>query len=918
MDTLPSGTVTFLFTDIEGSTRLLQQLGEKYAGVLVEHQHLLRLAIDQHNGRLVDTQGDSFFAAFPRAVDALNAAAQSQCALAAHDWQGGAALRVRMGLHTGEPQLSAAHYVGIDVHRAARIAAAAHGGQVLLSQTTYDLVESDLPEGLGLRDLGEHRLKDLRRPKHLYQLIIEGQPSDFPHIKTLDALPNNLPIQLTRFIGRELELKGLGRMIEDSRLVTLTGVGGTGKTRLALQAAAEALDGFRDGAWLVELAPLSDPALVPQAVAVALELREQAGRSFMDTLKDYLSRKDLLLVLDNCEHLVEACAELADALLHAAPGLKILATSREALGIAGESTFPVRSLSLPHLEHPTPESISACDAVRLFIDRALAVQPDFHVTNQNAPALAQVCARLDGIPLAIELAAARVKGLGVDQIAARLDDRFRLLTGGSRTALPRQRTLQATIDWSYRLLTEEERRLLRQLSVFPAGGGWTLEAAEQVCQDGDVMDLLLRLVDKSLVVADTGTTEPRYHMLETIRQYAQEKLDDAGEADAARHRHLEYFHLLAAQARPHLRSARQLEWLERLDVEHDNIRLALAWAQAGGSVLKGLALVTDLQMFWIYRAYVHEPAAVIESLLGRELPSGSEELAAAGHQIAGLLQYFQNNRTAARDHALESERLLMELGPAGKSRLAEVRGMLAERDSETQPNPSKTRQAHEQVLKLAEEAGNSWYAAHTIRNLGYTYRRSGDFRGVRRLLEQSAAIFTRCGDGLRASEQDMALGIVAFEEGDYAEAHLRLERALAFFRKARYNIRLDTPLWMLGVIALREGDPGQARAWYAECLRFDMQLGIYNQVAECLLGFGRIARLEGKPERAAQLLGAARAEIERSQMPLETFDEADLQELDGLLRRELGEAAFESHAARGRLLTLEQAAAFCLEEAAND
>jgi predicted ATPase/class 3 adenylate cyclase len=918
MDTLPSGTVTFLFTDIEGSTRLLQQLGERYAGVLAEHQQLLRLAIDQHNGRLVDTQGDSFFAAFPRAVDALNAAAQSQCDLAAHDWPEGAALRVRMGLHTGEPQLSAAHYTGIDVHRAARIAAAAHGGQVLLSQTTFDLVESDLPEGLALRDLGEHRLKDLRRPKHLYQLLIAGQPSDFPHIKTLDALPNNLPIQLTSFIGRELELKALGSMLEASRLLTLTGVGGTGKTRLALQAAAEALDGFRDGAWLVELAPLSDPALVPQAVAIALELREQAGRSFMDTFKDYLSRKELLLVLDNCEHLVEACAELADTLLHAAPGLKILATSREALGISGEATFPVRSLSLPRLEHPTPESIGPYEAVRLFIDRAQAVQPDFQVTSQNAPAVAQVCARLDGIPLAIELAAARVKGLGIDQIAARLDDRFRLLTGGSRTALPRQRTLQATIDWSYRLLSEEERLLLRQLSVFPAGGGWTLEAAEQVCQGGDVMDLLLRLVDKSLVVADTETGEPRYHMLETIRQYAQEKLDDAGEADAARDRHLEYFHLLAAQASPHLKSARQLEWLERLDVEHDNLRLALGWAQAGGSVLKGLALVTDLEMFWIYRAYIHEPVPVIENLLGRQLPSGSAALAALAHQIAATLQLFQRNMAAARAHALESERLLMQLGPAGNSRLAEVRGLFLEIDAETGPDPSRQRRAYKQVLELAKGSGNSWYEAHAIKNLGMTYRRSGDFREVRQLLEQSLAIFTRCGDGLRASEQDMTLGILAFEEGDYAEARLRLQAAVAFFRRARFNIQLDTPLWMLGVLSLREGDLPQAVAWYTECLQCDMQLGIDNQVAECLLGFARIAGLQGKPQRAAQLLGAAQAELERRHLPLETFDEADLQELDALLRHELGEAVFETNAGRGRILSLDQAAAFCLEEATSD
>jgi class 3 adenylate cyclase len=476
MSDLPTGTVTFLFTDIEGSARLLQHLGERWKAVIEAHQQLLRTAFQPRGGYEVRTEGDAFFVVFSDAADGVAAAVDAQRALSAHSWPEGAEVRVRMGLHTGEPELGGGDYVGLDVHCAARVSTCGHGGQILLSQRTRDLVAPSLPAGVRLRDMGAHRLKDLPQPEHLFQVVIDGLPADFPPLKSLSAHPNNLPLQLSSFIGREQEMAEVQRLLGTTRLLTLTGIGGTGKTRLALQVAADRVDAYPDGVWLVELAALTEPSLMPQAVAGVLHLREETGRTLSETLGDYLRGKQLLLLLDNCEHLIQPCARLTELLLRTCPHVQVLATSREALGILGEVTWRVPSLPVPDprrlrqdkagiVSDPVAALIQY-EGVRLFVERCTAVLPSFTVTSQNAPALAEVCHRLDGIPLAIELAAARVMALPVEQIAQRLDDRFRLLTGGSRTALPRQQTLRALVDWSYELLSEAERVLLRRLSVF--------------------------------------------------------------------------------------------------------------------------------------------------------------------------------------------------------------------------------------------------------------------------------------------------------------------------------------------------------------------------------------------------------------------------------------------------------------------
>jgi len=589
---VPSGTVTFLFTDIEGSTKLARDLREAWNALQQRHHVLLTSEIEAHNGFVFQIIGDAFCAAFHTAEDALQAAVGAQHRLQTEDW-GTERIKVRMGLNTGAAQAGtgadgAPAYTGYStLARAQRVMSTAHGEQILLSNTTAELLLGELPEGISLRDMKDHRLKGLLNPEHLRQALSPGLREDFPALQTLNSIPNNLPIQLTSFVGREMEIAAIQKLMEAHRLVTLTGSGGVGKTRHALQVGAEMLDGFPDGVWLVDLAPVSDPDLVLHAISSALKVREDGGGGSLEALQDHLESKHVLLLLDNCEHLLSACAQIAESLLRACPHLKMLTSSREALGAAGEVTFRVTSLALPDPHNlPSLENMTQYDSVRLFIERAVAVKPGFVITNENAPAVAQVCARLDGIPLAIELAAARVPGLAVEQISKRLDDRFKLLTGGSRTALLRHQTLRAMIEWSHELLTEAERIVFRRLSVFV--DDWTLEAAEQICGEGgiaeaDVMDLMLRLVAQSLVSAEERAGQARYRMLETIGDFAREKLKESGEESAVRARHLEWFLHFSEQSKPELEKAESFVWLTGVQPEYDNLQAALEWAATAGT-----------------------------------------------------------------------------------------------------------------------------------------------------------------------------------------------------------------------------------------------------------------------------------------------------------------------------------------------
>ncbi len=668
---LPTGTVTLLFSDIEGSTRHLQRVGERYADVLETCRHLLRTAFQQYHGHEIDAQGDAFFVAFARATDAVSAAVEAQRTLASQAWPEGVAVRVRMGLHTGEPHLVAEGYVGLDVHRAARIMNAGHGGQVLLSQTTRDLVEYDLPEGARLRDLGAHRLKDLEHPSHLYQLVTPGLPADFPLLKTLDTHAHNLPVQLTPLIGREREVAAVGQLLqrEEVRLLTLTGPGGTGKTRLGLQMAAQLSEVFSDGVFFVNLAPLSDPELVVPTIAQALGVKEEFGQPLIDLLSASLREKELLLLLDNFEQVVGAAIEVAQ-LLARCPKLNVLVTSRAALHVQGEQEFAVPPLAVPDPKSlPDLVALSQYEAVALFITRAQAVKPDFQVTAANAPAVAEICVRLDGLPLAIELAAVRTKLLPPQALLARLGQRLAVLTGGAKDVPARQQTLRNTIEWSYQLLDAQEQQLFRRLSAFV--GGCTLEAIEVVCaafrdEARPVLDAVASLIDKSLLQqTEQEGEEPRLVMLETIREYGLECLTASGEREATWQAHAEYYLALAERAEPELRGIQQALWLERLEREHENLRAALECflEQAGMGKGKELALrlCVALAFFWRMGGYLREGRTGFSRAL-----ASSEEVAsslrARGLFYAGALAHYQDSNEQAEVLCGESLALYRELG----------------------------------------------------------------------------------------------------------------------------------------------------------------------------------------------------------------------------------------------------------------
>ena len=587
--TLPSGTLTIFFSDIEGSTQLLQTLGADYAALLDEHNRILRAAIESHNGHEVRTQGDSFFAVFERAGDAVQAAAQAQRALFEYSNDGhfaqNAVVRVRIGLHTGEPtSFGGDDYSGLDVHRAARIAAAGHGGQTLLSQTTRELVESDLTPAIRLYDLGEHRLKDLARPIRLSQLLLDGLPRDFPTLRTLDALPNNLPSQPTPLLGREKELTRAVEMLRrpDVRLLSLLGPGGTGKTRLSLQVAAELLHEYSNGAWFVDLAPLGDATLLPLTILRTLGVAEVGGQDALQTLIEYSNEKQMLLIFDNFEQILDAAPAVA-TLLQKCDRLKIIVTSRAPLKIRGEQEFPVPPLALPlRKPPPTLEQMSQFAAVQLFIQRAQNVKPSFDVTAENAPAIAEICVKLDGLPLAIELAAARIKLLSPQALLARLEKSLNILIGGGRDVSQRQQTLRDAIAWSHDLLDEDERLLFRRMGVFV--GGATLEAIEKVCNAREdlrfeVLDGVCSLVDKSLLrQTESEDCEPRFWMLETIREYSTEQLESSAEAETLRASHAHYLADFIEEHEFELVGAQAGRCRALFLAELDNYRAAFEWS----------------------------------------------------------------------------------------------------------------------------------------------------------------------------------------------------------------------------------------------------------------------------------------------------------------------------------------------------
>lgn len=898
----PSGTVTFLFTDMEGSTQLLQRLGDRYADVLDQHRRLLRDAFAAHGGYEVDTQGDSFFIAFPTAPDALAAAVEATRALAVSPWPDGVVVRVRMGLHSGAPQLVDEGYVGLDVHRAARIAATGHGGQILLSVATFGLVQGTMPEGMRLRDLGAHRLKDLQQAERIYQAVLADLPSDFPPLKALDARPHNLPVQTGLLLGREREVSAVGALLrrEGVRLVTLTGAGGIGKTRLSLQVAAEVLDAFADGVWLVRLSRLTDPALVVPTIALVFDLKEAGATPIADVLRGYLRDKRLLLVLDNFEQVVAAAPAVAEVLA-GCPGVRVLVTSRVPLHLSGEHEYALKPLALPDPAHLPPlDSLAQYAAVALFVERAKAARADFMVTDATAWAVAQVCARLDGFPLAIELAAARVKLLPPVALLKRLDRALPLLSGGARDLDERQQTMRNTLAWSYNLLHFEERALFRRLAVFV--GGCTLEAAEAVCAtpegaeplEFDVVDGLSALIDQSLLQQTEEEGESRFTMLHVVREFALELLEASGEAEAVKRAHAAYY-----LQRPESQNAFEMfrpasdpacmRWFEQ---EHDNLRSALRWAIEHREVETALRLATGLALFWQNAGNRREGLRWLEDVLAL-VDTECGDGAVQNHQLRasrlcylmGFMVYFSLSVGDVSRAISASEQDLALARSVGDKRLLALAYAAAAYAAFTVRDFRRSLDLYEDGEGVAREAGDKQILVGFLINFSVTLLESH---------RSHAAPHGPVSDFRRAQQLAREAHTLASDNGEY------LVRVSALIQLAR--------------LAATEDAWDNVQSYALRALWMLSQGGVIWKVNDCLFLLGLVAAREERHVRLARILGTCTALAQRC--GIEWIPEKDADLVEGVVRARaaLGEEAWAAAYAEGQALSLDEAIAEALGE----
>jgi len=865
---LPVGTVTFLITDIEGSTRLLQSLGDRYSDALALHSRIIRSAIAQFGGVEVSTEGDSFFVSFASAADAVAAAVASQRGLQTALWPPEGTIRVRMGLHTGEGIRGGDNYIGLDVNRAARIAAAGHGGQILISSSTRNLVGERVPAGAILRYLGEHRLKDLSQPEHLWQLSLADGLDEFPPLRS--QVSTNLPVQLTSFVGRRDEVTELVELVSKERLLTLTGPGGTGKSRLSIQVGKAASDRFRDGVYFVPLAAIKEPDLVFSAISTALAIPSASGRP-QDRIEEFLAFRHILLILDNFEQVLEAGPGVVE-LIGRASETHVMVTSRAPLRVSGEQEFPVPPLALPDPTSQLPtESLLDLESVALFVDRAKAVKPDFRLESENVSAVAQIVAQLDGLPLAIELAAARVKLLSPQAMVSRLHNRLALLTGGARDLPVRQQTLRGTIAWSHDLLDQPVQRLFWAFGVFR--GGVEIAQVEDVVAslvEGDALESLAQLVDHSLVRQSEAFGEARFWMLETIREFAVDRLVESGLLESVERNHTNVFTDLAEQAAPRLTKVDQKQWLDRLEREHDNMRAALTWAIEHQEADLALRLGSALWRFWQIRGHIDEGVERMRAVLN--LNDGDPRYRSRALEAAGGLAWWHASLDDAKAFYL-------------------------------------------QALQLEEGLGDNGRIANALYNYGLARAVGGDPDDGINLLNRALSIYTDAGDNLGVASVEWGLGTaISITRSNYEEALVHFQRALAGFQEMNEAFMLGWSHRMVGLMHARLGDSVTARTHFRSALDIFAPVPDVPGIVMGLRDFAESAIKEGRMDRALTLVGAMASLERRSGSLLTTaFYVNQMQGLD-LAVAEVGSDRAEGLYELGRAFTMEEAIRFAVED----
>jgi predicted ATPase/class 3 adenylate cyclase len=918
MAALPTGTVTFLFTDIEGSTKLWEKSPRGMQVALTRHDAILWETIERHGGFVFKTVGDAFCAVFPTALGALEAALVAQRGLFSEAWgEEVGALRTRMALHTGTTHERDGDYFGPPVNRVARLLSAGHGGQILLSSSTQELVRDHLPADTHLRYLGEKRLKDLSRPERIFQLTAPALPSEFPPLKTLESHTNNLPLQATPLIGREREVDAVCGLLRSSgtRLLTLLGPGGTGKTRVGLQVAAELADGFEDGVFFVPIAAITDPALVAPTIARILGLSEDL-QTPEELLEGYLRDRQTLLLLDNLEQVIDA-APVVERLLSGAANLKILATSRIPLGLYGEYEFPVPPLSLPDPDSLPPlEHLTEYEAVRLFVERATAVRPDFSLTEENGPAVVEICERLDGLPLAIELAAARIKVLPPRVLLDRLGNRLKILTGGARNLPERQRTLRNAIEWSYGLLDQGEKLLFGRLGVF--SGGATLEAIEAVCDargdlPTDVFDGASSLLDKSLLrQEERAAGEPRFVMLETIHEFASVMLKESGEVETVRRAHAEYFLALAEEAEPMLWGAEDAAWLDRLEQEHDNLRAALSWAIEHEEATLALRVGGALRWFWYMEGYYGEGRRWLEAALDKDWGAAEAEARARALEGVGWLASSQGDLDRAQAAANEGLKLSTEAG-LDKVVVADFQNVLGDA-ARHRGDYERATELLEKSLALHRAVKDTRGVAWSLGDLANVSSDRGSYERARVLYEEGLVLSRELGGAELLGAYLISLGDEYLLEGNPERATELNEEAAELYRGRGRKGVLQAALNNLGWSALIKGDHQKAEALHEESLALCRELGDKLTGSESIEGFACAAGAGGAAERAARLFGAAEALREAAGNQQATRAHSLREPYLAAARALVSEAAWSAAWEEGHSMEFDEAIVYALED----